>query len=94
MKRTPFVVKPYEESPQLRRAKASVRRRSGGRCEVRSPVCSGVADQAHHRLRRSQGGKDTPDNLLDACTLCHRFIHHHPELAYDMGWLTHSWEGR
>lgn len=31
--------------------------------------------EVHHIIYRSQGGTDTPDNLLTVCSLCHRKIH-------------------
>lgn len=93
MKRTTFKRAPKE--PTDPRSVAAVMARSRGRCEARcSQVCTGVVDEVHHRKRRSQGGTDDPGNLLACCALCHRFIHAHPEQAYDMGWLLHSWEGR
>jgi hypothetical protein len=31
-------------------------------------------------------------NLLDLCDPCHRWVHAHPKISYDNGWLKHSWE--
>jgi HNH endonuclease len=58
--------------------------RSGGICEV---CLSAPAEHPHHRLRRSQGGAHTLDNLLHVCAEDHRLIHSYPELSYDNGWL-------
>lgn len=58
--------------------------RSGGVCEV---CRSAPAVHPHHRLRRSQGGKNDLDNLLAVCAEDHRLIHDHPEYSYAQGWL-------
>jgi hypothetical protein len=54
-----------------------VKRRSGGRCEIRSVHgCDGRAtDFPHHRKLRSQGGSNSIDNLLDVCVSGHYWIH-------------------
>lgn len=69
-----------------------VRRRSGGKCEVRSRVCSGVPQHFHHRkLRRHRD--HTSANCLYVCAACHRYIHDQMgEAAYLMGWLVKSWD--
>lgn len=68
--------------------RAEIARRSGGRCEARfTPGCRGVAEHAHHVLRRSQGGKDEPGNLAHVCAPCHHAIHAEPERAYAAGLL-------
>jgi hypothetical protein len=59
-------------------------------CEVgRLGVCTGRATHRHHRLMRSQGGGDEPENTLDVCAACHDLIHARPGLAYAHGWLLH-----
>lgn len=71
--------------PEVRLA---VRRRSGGFCEALTPRCRGLADHGpHHRRMRSQGGSHDPENLLDVCDPCHRYIHHHTAESYEAGWL-------
>lgn len=45
----------------------------------------------HHRKLRSQGGDDTPKNLLDVCLGCHTTIHANPSESYARGLLVHSW---
>lgn len=64
--------------------------RSGGWCEVAVPGCMGRGDQAHHRLRRSQGGKGTLANGLWVCRACHAYVHDHPAESYERGWLIRS----
>jgi hypothetical protein len=72
--------------------RAEVANRSGGLCELGlDDICRVKADCFHHRLRRSHGGPDTPDNLLHLCNAgCHAFVHANPELAYMRGWLLRS----
>lgn len=41
----------------------------------------------HHKLRRSQGGKNTLENLLHLCTEDHDRVHAFPAWAYERGWL-------
>lgn len=56
-------------------------------CGLPSPVLPAV----HHRKLRSQGGKDTPANLLALHHSCHNLgthsVHLNPSLAYERGWL-------
>lgn len=71
-------------------ARREALRRTAGRCEVGSPWCEpGVhwAVHVHHRLPRSAGGSDVPDNLLALCAAAHRGCHAYPVLAYERGWL-------
>lgn len=51
-------------------------------CEV-----LGGALDCHHVIRRSQGGKDHPDNLVAVHRVCHRYIHEHPAEAKTRGFL-------
>lgn len=72
-------------------ARAEVIERSQGRCEAAvEGVCLSRGDQAHHKRRRSQGGQDTPANLLWVCRACHDHIHRHPSEAVDAGLLEFS----
>ena len=60
--------------------------RDGYRCRIGlSPECTGQAEELHHKRLRSQGGLDTPDNLIAACHYCHRWCHNHPALAREAG---------
>ena len=62
--------------------------RSRGICEAMcAHECARTAEHVHHRLMRSQGGSDEPDNLLHVCHVCHAYIHAHPTEAYERGWL-------
>ena len=57
--------------------------RAQGRCEV----CGNKATEAHHILRRSQGGTNDPSNLLAVCHACHARIHAQPQWAFERGYL-------
>ena len=45
--------------------------RAGNRCEMCGRGCMGEALSPHHKKHRSQGGKDTDDNLIMICYPCH-----------------------
>lgn len=79
--------------PEVR---AAVRRRSGGRCEIRSEGCSGRATQQHHRLKR-RAGVHTVENIVDSCGACHTAspaaLHRNVAWAISVGLLIPSWEG-
>jgi hypothetical protein len=76
---------------EFKRARPCARERAEGRCEVIvSPTCSGQGTHVHHRKIRSQGGTNDLSNLLVVCHPCHKFIHDHPEMSYEKGWLVRS----
>lgn len=90
MKRTPIRSMSAKRRAKLgayRKARLFVEARCHGRCEARLVGCDGTGDQAHHVLRRSQGGPDTPENLLWCCSTCHQNIHANPERSFAMGLL-------
>ena len=51
---------------------------------------SGGALDAHHRFRRSQGGRDVAGHLVSVHRTCHRYIHEHIEEARERGFLVRS----
>lgn len=67
-----------------RRARLIVRERSGGMCE---------ADGQHratdwsHRVAEGQGGPWCPSNGLHLCRAHHRWAHHNPAAAGELGWI-------
>ena len=71
-------------------AKALTHVRDGFLCQwCRVP---GGALICHHRLRRSQGGKDIPAHMVSVHGLCHRAIHDNPAEAFRRGFLVHAAE--
>lgn len=72
---------------------ATVFERAGGLCEV----CGGAGSDIHHRKPRGAGGtRDGAINALSNLTLLCRRDHARVEseraLAYERGWLVHSWD--
>lgn len=66
----------------------AVEQRAGHHCEIHATArCQGRAEHCHHKLMRSAGGKHTEDNLVLTCENCHRYVHEHPNWAYEHGWL-------
>lgn len=92
LKRAQWVRKPTRQQPGWAKAVEAVKRRSGNRCEARTPLCTGVGQQTHHRVKRSQGGKADPAILLRICNPCDVYIEANPAEAYEKGWLIRSWD--
>jgi 5-methylcytosine-specific restriction endonuclease McrA len=63
-----------------------VAERSFGLCEGCGKV---QATQMHHRLYRSQGGDERPENLLHLCLECHQSAHQDSD-RYVIGWAIES----
>ncbi|MFY1686434.1 hypothetical protein [Plantactinospora sp. WMMB782] len=69
--------------------------RSGGRCEIAIPGCTGTATDPAHRLKRGMGGRkgaakaaaDRLSGLMHACRRCHSHTHANPAEAYSAGWM-------
>jgi len=79
---------------ELADARPALLERSRGRCEAQwSQLCTGIGVHPHHIVRRSQGGDNTPDNLLLVCYFCHDLIHHNPAEALVRGYLRPPWAG-
>lgn len=91
LKRTPMRRRSRRQEERARTLAAAadeVRRRANGLCEARFSVeCRVRGSQAHHVLRRSQGGTDDPGNLLWVCARCHAEIHLFPTNAVRHGLL-------
>lgn len=63
---------------------ALIRSRDGDRCAR----CGSSRDlHVHHRIMRSQGGGNYPENLITLCTECHHWVHHNPHAARREGLL-------
>ncbi|MCB9638886.1 MAG: HNH endonuclease [Myxococcales bacterium] len=67
----------YQEGAQkgFYNVKAYVLDRDGYRCQSRQKVEHDKVLQVHHKLFRSQGGTDAPDNLVTLCRRCHEDLH-------------------
>ena len=67
--------------------------RAGFYCEKCGHSGSGFA--LHHRKLRSQGGEDTPSNLIAVHHGCHNLntdsIHLNPAIAKRNGWIVPGW---
>lgn len=67
--------------------------RSGGRCEMALPGCTGQATDPAHRIRTGMGGRkgaakaahDVLSNLIHACRHCHSWTHAEPTAARRLG---------
>jgi len=88
LKRTPIKRKTGTAMPKA--VVDAVKTRANGVCEAKTSQCVGRVDHLHHRVLRSQGGKHTVENLLAVCMSCHSFIHHHPQLSVENGWIVKS----
>ncbi len=67
----------YQEGGQkgYYNVKAYVLDRDGYRCQSGRKVEHDKVLQVHHKVFRSQGGTDTPDNLVTICRRCHEDLH-------------------
>src|SRR3990167_3684257 len=54
--------------------------------------CRMTATHRHHRKRRSQGGDDSPTNILLLPQEVHAWVHDNPDKAYELGWLVKSYD--
>jgi hypothetical protein len=100
VKRSPLARKtPLQRSAPIKRKHGStavpadvylaVTRRDGG-CVARRTIphvsCFGRIDP-HHIRRRSQGGPDTPENLVSLCRAHHSWVHEHITESLALGLL-------
>jgi hypothetical protein len=67
--------------------------RSGGECEVDNPTACGTSQRhrgvhAHHVWPEDRdGGVHDPERGLWVCVRAHDYIHDHPALSAEFGWL-------
>lgn len=76
--------------PEWRRVRGIVWARCGGRCECCGAVLPPKGWHAHHRQLRSQGGQDTPENLLALTDTCHDRIHLQRAVSEALGHIVPS----
>ncbi len=86
-RRTSLKAKPSRTDPLVL---ASLQMRSGGLCEMGGRLH--IGHDPHHRRMKSQGGKDELANLIWVCRMHHDAIHLSPAIAYEKGWLVHSYD--
>lgn len=58
----------------------AVCKRAEYHCEY--PFCTRRNIELHHKKKRSQGGKDTEDNLVALCTEHHVQVHNTPKMFW------------
>lgn len=62
-------------------------------CQAVTVACTGRAEVRHHKAGRGKPGTAAAVELdkltLDVCDACHRWIHAHSTVSYDMGWMLH-----
>ena len=74
------------------------RRAALERDEYLCQKCLRPATQVHHRRPKKSGGTSDPEinfglaNLISLCLEDHAWIHAHPKISYEEGWLIHSWQ--
>lgn len=56
-------------------------------CQVRTPVCFGIAQDVHHVSGRLGSNYLDETTWLAVCRHCHDWIHQHPSEARARGWL-------
>lgn len=62
--------------------------RAAGRCEVVAlPSCTQRGEQVHHVAGRGGPDPHSLSNLLVACHVCHSYVHEHPAVSYEKGWM-------
>lgn len=88
-KPTPRRKEPKPLKARVRSIAASVKQQVFDRDNWTCRWCEtpGGALDAHHVLRRSQGGKDVVENLVSVHRICHRTIHENPTEAKRRGFL-------
>lgn len=64
--------------------------RAGGSCELCGGGMKADRWECHHRLRRSQGGKDDLATCVALHPQCHAWVHEHPRQATCLGFLVPS----
>jgi hypothetical protein len=87
LKRTQWVRRPTRQQTGWAKAVKQVVRRSGNRCEARTPLCIGQGQQTHHRLKRGvRAARQTrpSSSHLQPVRPLHRG---EPGIAYKRGWL-------
>lgn len=68
---------------------AAIKERDGNRCAR----CGAVNDlHVHHRQLRSAGADERACNRVTLCAVCHHWVHYHPGMATEAGWLVSRYD--
>jgi hypothetical protein len=62
-----------------------IRERDGYKCARCGGGKGGL--HIHHRWMRSAGENESACNRVTLCAYCHNFVHMHPSISVDEGWL-------
>jgi hypothetical protein len=83
--------KPRRNTDPSPAMKEAVRKRDEHACARCGISITGRLHSIHHRVRRSQGGKNVPECLVTLCgdglLGCHGWVHRNPAEARAFGWL-------
>lgn len=60
---------------------------TNNKCEVKSPVCSGIAQGLNHKEKRSERNLTNPNNVERCCNACNLFIETNIDWALENGHL-------
>lgn len=55
------------------------------RCEIKSPVCTKIAQGLHHKQKRSKKNLLDRANVVRACNACNTYVEEHSEWALENG---------
>lgn len=85
-------LKSKPETYAYRKIRELILERADYNCEVRiEGVCIGRALIVDHKLNRSQGRDDSPENLQAICVFCDEYLRNHPAFAYEHGYAKRKW---
>jgi hypothetical protein len=91
MPRTAWVRKPGTSTDPSPTMKAAVRKRDDYACARCGINIAERPSSVHHRVRRSQRGRNVMENLVTLCgdgiLGCHGWVHRHVAEARASGWL-------
>lgn len=95
MRRSPIrlrSVKATRRADRWRVLRRDVFARDQGRCVLTGVMLDPLRFEAHHRLLKSQGGRDTAVNVITLDPRAHKeFVHAFPQWAYSNGFLVPAW---
>ena len=53
-------------------------------------ICNNKAQHKHHIISKSNGGKNTKDNICYLCASCHHEVHHTGSIVIEGNFMTTS----